>query len=263
MQSRRCFPAKGPDLPTLAYFHGNADQIGWGAAYIGREMSERYGFGFYGIEYPGYGISRGLEPSEESIYLGATQLLQHLTSPEGLNVPTNNVVLLGQSIGCAVALEMAARGFGSRMVLLAPFASILKMAQTAFPLFRPGLGLCPWLIRDKFNNIDKARHIRRRSFPILILHGSHDEIVPQEQGKALAAALGEARCCFAGIPGARHNNLFASEHEEMVLGNISLFASEKLTSEEELCEIEDAGVENIDAVVEEPQNAGSFVIFDC
>jgi hypothetical protein len=37
------FPAKSPDLPTLVYFHGNADQIGWGAAYLGKTLSDAYG----------------------------------------------------------------------------------------------------------------------------------------------------------------------------------------------------------------------------
>ena len=105
------------DMPTLAYFHGNADQLGWGAAYIGKCLSEQYGIGFYGIEYPGYGLSGGLETREESIYLAAEQLLEHLHDPvHGLNVDRAQTMLLGQSIGCAVAVEMAARGYGQRMV---------------------------------------------------------------------------------------------------------------------------------------------------
>ena len=174
------FAPKDPDLPTLVYFHGNADQIGWGAAYIGMQVAERFGFGFFGVEYPGYGASRGLEATEESLYLGAEQLLYHLTSPWGLNVSESQTVLFGQSIGCAVAIEMASRGFGQRLVLLAPFESILQMAGAAFPLFKPGLRLCPWLVRDRFDNVAKAR---RLALPALVLHGSRDEVVPQRQGR--------------------------------------------------------------------------------
>ena len=124
--------------------------------------------------------SRGLEATEESLYLGAEQLLHHLTSPWGLNVSESQTVLFGQSIGCAVAIEMASRGFGQRLVLLAPFESILEMAGAAFPLFKPGLRLCPWLVRDRFDNVAKAR---RLALPALVLHGSRDEVVPQRQGR--------------------------------------------------------------------------------
>ncbi|EKX44964.1 hypothetical protein GUITHDRAFT_139255 [Guillardia theta CCMP2712] len=69
-------------LPTIVYFHGNADQsgsnvercqIGWGASYIGKVIHDLYGFGFYGVEYPGYGTSEGLKTCEESIYLSSVQ----------------------------------------------------------------------------------------------------------------------------------------------------------------------------------------------
>jgi hypothetical protein len=46
------------------------------------------------------------------------------------------------------------------MALLAPFASIRKMAAAAFPLIKPGLTLLPWLVRDKFDNIGKAPSLR-------------------------------------------------------------------------------------------------------
>jgi hypothetical protein len=57
------------NMPTLAYFHGNADQLGWGAAYIGKCLSEQYGIGFYGIEYPGYGLSGAYDIDIYNIYI--------------------------------------------------------------------------------------------------------------------------------------------------------------------------------------------------
>ena len=53
-----------------------------------------------------------------------------------------------------------AAGYGARMALLAPFASIRKMAAAAFPLVKPGLTLLPWLVRDKFDNLGKAPSLR-------------------------------------------------------------------------------------------------------
>ena len=212
------FPAKD-SMPTIVYFHGNADQVGWGASYIGKELSERFGFGFYGIEYPGYGASQGLAPTEAALYLASQQLLDHLASPQGLNVDSGKTILLGQSIGCAVVVEMASRGYGTRMILLSPFTSIRQMASAAFPVVAPALAVLPWLVRDKFDNESKASKLL---LPALVLHGTQDEIVPYSQGRRLAATL--PNCRFEDLEGAGHNDLFGAEHEETVLWHIQRFA---------------------------------------
>ena len=62
--------------------------------------------------------------------------------------------------------------------LIAPFASMSKMAREAFPPIRLALALMPWLVRDKFDNLAKAPQL---TIPTLVLHGSHDEVVPQKQ----------------------------------------------------------------------------------
>jgi hypothetical protein len=46
------FQPPSPEAPTLVYVHGNADQIGWGGAYLGRVMREQHGLGFYGERVP-------------------------------------------------------------------------------------------------------------------------------------------------------------------------------------------------------------------
>lgn len=55
----------------------------------------------------------------------------------GLGVPAEKVVLLGQSIGGSVALELAARGHGVALILLCPFSSLSAMVDVAFPIVTP------------------------------------------------------------------------------------------------------------------------------
>ena len=184
------FAAPSPGAPVVVYFHGNADQVGWGGAYVGSLLRER-GMGLFAIEYPGYGHAQsgGGSPTEDSLYAAADVLLKHLVAPKsegGLEVPAGDVVLLGQvipqprpepaakkpvslvpraegvwnarqSIGGAVALEMAARGHGAALVLLAPFASLPLMVDAAFPIASPALKLFPFLLLDKFDNLAKAQ----------------------------------------------------------------------------------------------------------
>ena len=101
-------------------------------------------------------------------------------------------ILVGQSIGCAVAVEMARRGFGERMVLISPFTCIADMASALFPFLKPALQVAPWLVRDKLDNAARVPELRR-DLPVLILHGDQDEVVPVAQGRALAKLLEDTR----------------------------------------------------------------------
>eukprot|EP01052_Picozoa_sp_SAG31_P063074 SAG31_NODE_22023_length_535_cov_1.293578_2_plen_84_part_01 len=69
------YPSTKANTPTLVFWHGNADQLGWGPAYLGKHFAASLGVGFYAIEYPGYGYSSG-EPSEEGIYAASEALLK-------------------------------------------------------------------------------------------------------------------------------------------------------------------------------------------
>ena len=61
------FAAKNPEMPTLVYFHGNADQIGWGAAYLGKLLSDLHGFGLSPLN-PGVSICSTLHPTKSEEY---------------------------------------------------------------------------------------------------------------------------------------------------------------------------------------------------
>ena len=110
-------PAKSPTAPTLVYFHGNADQLGWSPLQIAHHFVRR-GCGFFAVEFPGYGYAKSGKPSERNCYCVAEAALRHLVAdePYGLGVSKENVVLLGQSLGTGIAVEMSTRGFGNRMV---------------------------------------------------------------------------------------------------------------------------------------------------
>lgn len=110
----------------------------------------------------------------------------------------SDVVLLGQSIGSgpACALASCAAGAGvAGVVLVSPFLSGMRVLQ-------PGWSAWPsWA--DAFPNHARARRIPR---PVLVVHGTRDEVVPWEQGRALCAL-----CPHAAEPlwleGATHDDV--------------------------------------------------------
>ncbi|HET6983929.1 MAG TPA: alpha/beta hydrolase [Myxococcaceae bacterium] len=193
--------------PVVVHFHGNGEQIG-GLGWLGEALAKRQ-VSFAAVEYPGYPGAPGT-PSEASIVAAAEKALEHLTGRMG--VARERIVLSGQSLGTGVAVRLAANGWGTKLVLLSPYTSMPDVAtRGVFQVFPVRL-----LMRDRFDSESLAPRIDR---PVLMLHGSQDEIVPFDLGQALSARFPHAR--FVEVQGAGHNDLWqhpptASEYLDFV-----------------------------------------------
>jgi uncharacterized protein len=183
-------PAR-PGEPTVVHFHGNGEQLS-NLMELGQALRAR-GVGFMAVEYPGYGSNPG-HPSEQGLYRAAEVALADLRA---LGVGPEATVLSGRSLGGGVAVEMARRGHGARLVLLAPFTSVVEMASRTFSFLPTRL-----LVRDPFDNAAKAPGVH---VPVLIFHGAQDEVIPVEMGQRLGRLF--PRATMETIPGARHNDL--------------------------------------------------------
>lgn len=195
------------DLPappggrTIVHFHNNRDTAA-DAADLARAL-HRQGFGVVLVEYRGYGISRGAEPSEEGLYADAEAVLDRLAAR---GVGPDRVVLWGTSLGTGVAAEMARRGRGAALVLITPYTSIPDVVADAVPLLPASL-----LVPHRFDTLGKSAAIR---VPTLVIHGDADEIVPFWMGHRLAAAIGGAR--LLRVAGGRHGDLFVRERDRLL-----------------------------------------------
>ena len=197
-----------PGASTVVHFHGNGEDLAGQALLV--SGLRRAGLGVYAVEYPGYGLARGQPIDETSIYAAAEASLRFLI--EG-GVPRESIVLQGQSLGTGVAIEMARRGHGARLILISPYTSVVDMAALLIP-FLP----VRYLVRDRFENEQKVAAL---ALPALVIHGTNDEVVPHRMGRRIAELLGDAE--FVSIPGARHNDLFDNDRID-VLAKIVAFA---------------------------------------
>ena len=190
-----------PGAPTVVHFHGNGEQLSDQAPLV-RALSDA-GLGACAVEYPGYGLSRANPPGEQAIYQDAETALQHLAS---LGVPVSSVVLEGQSLGTGVAVEMARRGYGSRLVLISPYTSIVDMARHVAPFLPVGR-----LVTERFDTASKAPGIE---LPALVFHGEDDEIIPVSMGRRVAKLLPHGQLVI--IAGGHHNDLFAIDGRDLI-----------------------------------------------
>jgi pimeloyl-ACP methyl ester carboxylesterase len=202
-------PARG-DRPTLVYLHGNGDQLAT-AVEVGDPFTAD-GFGFYAVEYPGYGPLRDLAPSEAALFASTDAALAHLR--DALGVPAARTVLLGQSLGSCVATEMARRGHAARLALLSPFLSIPDVAALHFPWLP-----VRWIVRDRFDSAARAPDV---TVPALVIHGAADALIPAAQGDALARRFPRGR--YHSVPGAGHNDLWSGAFGVGVTEAVAAFA---------------------------------------
>jgi fermentation-respiration switch protein FrsA (DUF1100 family) len=172
---------------TLLLSHGNAEDLG-----DLRGLCERYrerGFSILAYDYRGYGTSSG-RPSEEAACADIETLYDHLRLE--LRVPPDRIILHGRSLGGGPSVALAARRPVAGLILESTFTSVFRVA-TEIPLF-------PF---DKFDNLGRIGAV---ACPILVVHGTDDQVVPFRHGEELFRRAREPKRMLA-VAGADHNNL--------------------------------------------------------
>jgi len=180
---------RNPDAPlTILYAHGNAEDLGVVAPLL--EEMRRHGFAVLGFDYRGYGASSG-GPTTTS---GATRDMESVYryAVHTLGVPPSRLVLYGRSVGGGPAADLAARLPSAGLVLESTFTSVF-VVMTRVPL----------LPFDRFPNL---RHVRNVHAPVLVIHGTADEVIPVAHGRRLYAAANDPKQAL-WVDGAHHNDL--------------------------------------------------------
>jgi fermentation-respiration switch protein FrsA (DUF1100 family) len=179
---------------AVLWFHGNAGNVSHRVELL-RDLHRELAMTILILEYRGYGESEG-SPTESGLYLDAEAALSALVAATGL--PAGRIVVLGQSLGAAVAVELATRRRLAGLILESAFTSVPEMARHHYPW----LPLWP-LLKTRFDSLSK---ITRVSAPLLLVHGDRDQIVPVQMAERLFAAAAEPKRMHV-IQGGGHNDL--------------------------------------------------------
>lgn len=184
-------PNKGQK--TILYFHGNAGNL------MGRsdrfENFSKY-FGVLAISYRGYAKSSGT-PSENGFYIDAQTALNFLRANY---IRDEDIIVFGESIGSAVAINLASKYDFNAMILEAPFTSIYDIAKDTYWFLPVNL-----ILKDRFESSRLASKVKT---PVIIFHATKDFVVPFAQGKQLYE-LFKTEKRFIGVEGDFHIALTA------------------------------------------------------
>lgn len=180
------------NLVTL-YLHGNAGNVSHRGSHLVEITAA--GSSVLVLDYRGYGKSEG-KVSERGFYTDAETAYRYLRDK---GYGPARIILHGESLGTAVAVELAARIPVGGVILEAPFSSAGDAAGRVVPVLGP-------LVVRGFNSKEKIPHINA---PLLIIHGDADRVIHIDLGRALFEAAVEPKE-FWTIPGADHNDIIES-----------------------------------------------------
>jgi uncharacterized protein len=176
---------------VVLYFHGNRNNITRYADYASNFTKD--GYEVWMPDYPGFGKTTGTF-SEERIYKDA-DTLYNLLSKE---IPTDQIVIYGRSLGTGVASELASLKPCSRLILETPYCSIPGLFTDVFPLYP-----AKRFIHFQFPVIE---YLKKVQAPVTIFHGTIDEVIPFVHSRKLISVLKDGDE-YITIEKGRHNNL--------------------------------------------------------
>jgi fermentation-respiration switch protein FrsA (DUF1100 family) len=198
--------------PLVIYFPGNAAHRGRRTKQIGLWCD--LGCDVLIVDYRGYGGNAG-SPSEADVARDAEAVWEYATAT--LHVPTERIVLFGESLGGGVSIglahALAERGVQpGGLVIRASFTSLVDVAAWHYPWLP-----VKWLLVDRYPSLERIPAVK---CPLLVLHGDQDEIIPHDQARQLhAAAPGKSANGvpkqFVTLAGAGHNDILYVAYDEM------------------------------------------------
>jgi len=188
---------------TILYLPGNAGNLALRRARFSFLLDQ--GLGVVALGYRGSSGSTG-QPSEDALSKDGLLVFDSLSVLTGENNAT--IVLYGESLGTALAAKIATKRTVGAVILEAPFTSIPDIASIQYP----DIDLSNVLTQIW----DTSAIIADMKEPLLILHGTKDELVPFEQGKIIFNLAGSQQKWLFPLRGVGHQGTWTPEAQQAV-----------------------------------------------
>ena len=191
--------AEGPERGAIVVFNGNAgnraDRSDLGVRFAAA------GFTTLLFDYRGYGGNAG-SPSQDGLTMDGVAAVDFLSTRTSAPL-----VLFGESLGAAVATEVAAARAPAALVLRSPFSSLVAVGRDHYPFLPVG-----WLLKDRWPTVDRIAEV---DAPVLVIASRGDEIVKYPRSKEVFAAAAEPKQLVT-FEEARHNDFELTSGSQLI-----------------------------------------------
>jgi len=180
-----------PEHPLIIYYGGNAEEISHNLFDLEKYEKESLLF----INYRGYGKSTG-RPSQASLFSDALFIFDHFS--DTYSIPSTHIILIGCSLGSAVATYVAKQRHVKAVILVSPFDSLVNVAEDHYPVFPVKL-----LLMHPFDSVQIAQEI---TTPMIAIIAGQDRIISNERSVKLVEHWG-GESHYVTIKEADHNTI--------------------------------------------------------
>lgn len=179
------------NAPLVLYFSGNANNA---IEFVDKIAPKLKNYNFIAFNYPGFANSEG-KPSEKSILKYALEIYDRY-KPD---------IVMGRSLGSAVASYVASKRDVKGVVLVTPFDSIENIAKSKYPIYPISL-----LLKHKFKEYE---FISKTKAPVVVVALEDDDLIPKSSLKNLLKHIPNLKdvIYFSGV---KHG--FIYEYEKIV-----------------------------------------------
>ena len=180
-----------PEHPLIIYYGGNAEEVSNNLFDLEKYEKESLLF----MNYRGYGKSTG-NPSQANIFSDALFIFDHFS--DTYSIPSTNIILMGRSLGTAVATYVAKLRNIKAVILISPFDSLVNIAKEHYPVIPVKL-----LLKHPFESVQIAQGI---TSPMITIIAGQDRIISNERSVALVEHWG-GESNYVIIKDAGHNTI--------------------------------------------------------
>lgn len=174
-------PSSDTAIGTILFCHGNAGNISHRLDKL--KIFHELNLNTIIFDYRGYGRSKG-SVLEKGTYLDARAVYDYL--PSRKDIDPSKIILYGESLGCAIAIELARQKPNAAVVICeSPFTSIADVGKEIYPFLPTKL-----LVSIRYDALSKIGEI---TIPILLIHSQNDEIIGFHHSERLYAAAQEPK----------------------------------------------------------------------
>ncbi len=183
---------------VILYFGGNAENVDYN---VGSFTSLFPDYTLYLVKYRGYGGSSG-KPTEKGLNADALFIYDAIVADH------DEVSVMGRSLGSGVATYLAGEREVKKLVLITPFDSILRVAQSRYPIYPVSL-----LLKDQYDSYGRTGRIKADT---LVIAAQYDRIIQMAHTERLVEGFSKD-LRFEVIEGVGHNDLSSNPRYHVLL----------------------------------------------
>jgi fermentation-respiration switch protein FrsA (DUF1100 family) len=202
--------AKKP-IASMLFCHGNTGNLTNTAAIIPHLLDG--GINVFMFDYRGYGLSGG-RPSLRGVVADARTAVRFHDKIRPKHLPS---ILYGYSLGGAIAAQLIGQQHFDGLILQSTFTTLPAVTRIAFPR------VPVHLISGRL--FDTLRIVKKLDVPLLILHGSEDEVCPCSMAHELYDACPASTKRIYIVDGGLHKDLYVRDPDTLVWA-VNRFASD-------------------------------------